>query len=52
MTVAERILRCRTIEKMEQNTDYAEKLGLVDNSSFSKGNTTYYNVKKESVVEK
>ena len=52
MTVAERVRRCRVIEKMEQNVEYAEKLGLSKSSSFRRETTKYYNWKIKSEVEK
>ena len=32
MTVYERVVRCRLIEKMEEYPDYSERLGLEDES--------------------
>ena len=52
MSVAERIRRCRLIEKMEQNVEYAEKLGLSNSSSFREKNRAYLEVKLKSEVEK
>ena len=36
MTVTDRILRCRLIEKMEEYPDYSEKLGLEDMSDYGR----------------
>ena len=52
MSVAERIRYCRLIEKMEQNVEYAEKLGLSNSSSFREKNKSYSERKLESEVEK
>lgn len=34
MTIAQRIMRCRLIEEAEKNPEYAEELGLQDQSEF------------------
>ena len=34
MTVAERLRRCRLIEKLEKNEEYAKRLGIYNVSSF------------------
>lgn len=52
MTVAERMLRCRVIEKIEQNENYAKKLGLVNNSSFREDNKACSGNKLEREVGK
>lgn len=52
MCVAERIQYCRLIEKMEQNAEYAEKLGLCNSSGFCEKNKSYSESKFESEVGK
>lgn len=52
MSVAERIRCCRLIEKMEQNVEYAEKLGLSNSSSFREKTKAYSEVKLKREVEK
>lgn len=46
MTVAERLARCRLIEKMEKNEAYARRLGISDASTFCEKNKTYIEIKK------
>ena len=46
MTVAERITRCRLIEKIEKNEAYAKKLGISNVSRFCVRNKTYYDIKQ------
>ena len=52
MTVEERIRHCRIIEKMEQNLQFAEKLGLSNSSSFRESSKMHYEFKIKSEVEK
>lgn len=52
MSVAERIRYCRLIEKMEENVEYAEKLGLSNSSSFREKPMVCSEMKLESEVEK
>ena len=52
MIVEERIRRCRIIEKMEQNIEYAEKLGMINSSSFREINKMHYEFKGKREVEK
>jgi protein-disulfide isomerase len=46
MTIAERIAKCRLIEKIEKNEAYAKKLGISNVSSFFVRSKTYYGIKK------
>ena len=52
MIVEERIRRCRIIEKMERNIEWAEKLGLSNSSTFREINKIHYNYKVKREVEK
>lgn len=46
MTVAERMARCRLIEKIEKNEAYAKRLGIADISTFREKNNLYVEIKK------
>lgn len=46
MTVAERLARCRVIEKIEKNEAYAKRLGIADVSTFREKSNLYVEVKK------
>lgn len=52
MSVAERMRRCRLIEKMERDVEYAKRLGLVNNSSFYKKTKSLYEINAESEMER
>lgn len=46
MTVRERLARCRLIEKMEKNENYAKKLGIINISTFCENNKAYIEIKR------
>lgn len=46
MTVAERMARCKLIEKIEKNEAYAKRLGIADVSTFREKNNLYVEIKK------
>ena len=46
MTVAERMARCRLIEKIEKNKAYAKRLGIADISTFREKNNLFVEIKK------
>lgn len=46
MTVAERLTRCRVIEKIEKNEIFAKRLGISNNSMFRENNKISYEEKK------
>lgn len=46
MTVAERLMRCRIIEKMEKNETFAKRLGITNDSIFRENNKVSYGEKK------
>ena len=46
MTVAERLRRCRLIEKLEKNESYARRLGIINISSFRVKNSSYDEIRK------
>lgn len=46
MTVAERMARCRLIEKIGKNEVYARRLGISDVSTFREKTKTYIESKK------
>ena len=52
MTVVERIRRCRLIEKMGQDEEFAERLGLSNSSSFRSETETYHDWNMKGEVEK
>jgi len=52
MSVVERVRRCRLIEKMEQDVEYAKRLGLVNDSSFYEKTKSLYEINKESEMER
>ena len=47
MTVAQRILTCRVIEKMEKNIAYSKKLGIGNTSAFLEKNKVLHDKAKE-----
>ncbi len=47
MTVAQRILTCRVIEKMEKNIAYSKKLGIGNTSAFLEKNKVLNDKAKE-----
>lgn len=46
MTVAERMSRCRLIEKIEKNEGYARRLGIRNVSTFCEKSNAYNEMKK------
>lgn len=46
MTVAERLARCRVIEKIGKNESYARRLGISDVSIFGAKNKAYIEIKR------
>lgn len=46
MTVAERMTRCRLIEKIGKNEAYARRLGISDVSRFRESNKAYIERKR------
>lgn len=46
MTVAERMSRCRLIEKIEKNEGYARRLGIRNVSTFCEKSNAYNVMKK------
>lgn len=46
MTVAERLARCRVIEKIEKNEAYAKRLGISNVSTFRERTNLYVEIKK------
>lgn len=46
MTVAERLIRCRLIEKIGKNEEFARKIGISDVSTFGEKNKAYIEIKR------
>lgn len=46
MTVAERMARCRLVEKIGKNEAYARRLGIMNVSTFREKNKAYIEIKR------